>query len=123
MDNVSEALLVLVVGMGGVFGSLIFFYLVISLLNKIDSYFVKKEERIRAGGLQESKKIEAELEQTQDEADDDELMAVITAAAFAATDKQIIVKKIQFLNQPTSNAWAQAGRLGIMASHNVQKTN
>ena len=118
-ERLTEASLVLVVGMGGVLGSLVFFYLVISFMNKIELYIVNRQKRTAEAELikQKAKKA-SESTALQD---DDELTAVITAAVVASIRKEIIVKKIQFLRQSNSNSWSTIGRMNLIGSHDVHK--
>ena len=53
----------------------------------------------------------------------DELVAVIAAAASETLTATVVVKRIQFLNDAPSGAWATTGRLNIMASHQISKRN
>ena len=53
---------------------------------------------------------------------DEELLAVLAAAALAAAGRQVRLRRIRFL-QPEGSAWAVTGRLNIMASHLVRKGN
>lgn len=61
---------------------------------------------------------EARLAETPDESDDDEIIAVITAAIAAAmgkTSSQIIVKSIRRAGQ-LDRSWAMSGRRELMES-------
>jgi Na+-transporting methylmalonyl-CoA/oxaloacetate decarboxylase gamma subunit len=49
-----------------------------------------------------------------------ELIAVITAAVEAATDKRIRVKSIRYRRQKPGSSWVVQGRAAIMASHKVK---
>ncbi len=123
MDRLSEALLILVVGMGGVLGSLLFFYFVITLINKLEEKFLRwqkakslKPVKIRPTELKESALEEVEI-------DDDELTAILTAAAFASTHADILVTRIRFLKQPTVTSWSTIGKMNLIGSHIIQKSN
>lgn len=50
--------------------------------------------------------------------DDDELIAVISAAAFSVLNQKVKIKKISFLSDSTKSDWARAGRANVM-SHSV----
>lgn len=50
---------------------------------------------------------------------DGHLIAIITAAAIAALGKQVVVRRLTFLDQNTVSGWAEAGRLMIQTSHNM----
>jgi Na+-transporting methylmalonyl-CoA/oxaloacetate decarboxylase gamma subunit len=49
-----------------------------------------------------------------------ELVAVITAAVEATTDKKIRVKSIRYRRQTPGSSWVVQGRVAIMASHKVK---
>jgi hypothetical protein len=53
----------------------------------------------------------------------DELIAVIAAAAAETLIAKVVVRRIQFLNDTSTGAWATTGRLNIMASHQISKRN
>lgn len=52
--------------------------------------------------------------------EDDELVAVITAAASEVLKKRIIVRKIKSINPNMESAWSQAGRTSVMGSHSLK---
>jgi hypothetical protein len=49
-------------------------------------------------------------------------VVVISAAAAAALNRPVRVKRITFLNQNTISAWAEAGRLTIHNSHRLGRS-
>lgn len=50
------------------------------------------------------------------------LIAIITAAAVAAMGgAPVRVRRITYVNHNTISGWAESGRLGIHASHNLRK--
>jgi Na+-transporting methylmalonyl-CoA/oxaloacetate decarboxylase gamma subunit len=60
---------------------------------------------------------EKEAESLQDE----DLIAVISAAASVAINKPFLVRRIRFIDPHNDDlAWKRAGRLSIMSSHTVQ---
>lgn len=121
-ERLSEGFLVLVVGMGGVMISLLFFYFVIAFINKADAWFVnyqkEKAEKERLRNLPPQTQIanaESEME------DDEELLAVITAAAESMLSGRVLVKSLRFLRSSSSTTWATIGRMNLISSHDVQK--
>lgn len=113
LENLLEALVILIVGIGGVFISLIFFYLLIFLLKTVD----EKINKIRVSkklGLKSTEKQEKDILTP-------ELVAVISASAFIAIQKPIIVKRIHFLDDHGDTPWARIGRLNIIGSHNIRR--
>ncbi|MBI5473035.1 MAG: OadG family protein [Ignavibacteriae bacterium] len=113
MELIFESLLLLVVGMSGVFASLLLLAGMIWLFRFADETLNKR--RIQTY----SKKVE--LHEVVDEVND-EVVAVITAAVTAALRKPVVVRRVQFLNQKSGSAsWAVTGRVNIMASHAIAK--
>jgi len=113
-EKLSEALIVMAVGMSGVFASLLFFYLLMVVLNyadsKINQYRVSKKLSPKAN-LDTNEPI---VQITP------ELVAVISAAAYEVFKKPLVVKKIKYLNK-TANSWSESGRMIVMGSHNINK--
>ncbi len=113
MENFFESLLLLVVGMSGVFASLVFLAGMIWLFRFADETLNRR--RIKKYSQQ------VELHEVVDEVND-ELVAVITAAVSSTLRKPVIVRRVQFLNQKSSGgSWAVTGRVNIMASHAIAK--
>lgn len=52
---------------------------------------------------------------------DPKLIAVLTAAAYAATGKRVVIRRVTFINHNTISGWAEAGRLSIQTSHNIRR--
>lgn len=111
-EKLFESVLLLIVGMGGVLLSLSAFAVMIWLFKVLDEKF--NAYRIR----HYSETIE--IKPAEDELND-ELIAVIAAAATAVMKKPVVIKKIHFLNQAAGSSWAVTGRLNIMASHLISK--
>jgi sodium pump decarboxylase gamma subunit len=113
-DNFIESLLLLVVGMAGVFSALLLLAAMIWTFRMID-------ERLNKRRIQKyAAKVESKL---VDDVINDELVAVLTAAAASVLKKPIRMKRIQFLAGAgtDSAAWAATGRLNVMASHSIPK--
>ena len=53
------------------------------------------------------------------EAIDEELVAVITAAVESTLKKQIVVRKVRFIDPEQDLAWIRSGRLNQMTSHAI----
>ncbi len=113
MERILESLLVMLVGMTGVFTSLV-------LLAGMIWFFRWADEGLNAWRIKKyAEKVEAE--RVEDEIND-ELIAVLSAAAATALRKSVVVKKVQFLSQKTTGgSWAVTGRLNVMASHAISK--
>jgi hypothetical protein len=52
---------------------------------------------------------------------DDELVAILAAAATVALRRAVTVKRVQFLSGDSGTLWSVTGRLNIMASHLITK--
>lgn len=113
-ERILEGFLVLIVGMGGVMITLFFFYLIMEGINKGEKLYLeyqhKKAEKERLLRM-------ANIEQT----DDDELIAVITAAISVALSSKVKVKQIRFIRSQPVSPWATIGRMHLISSHNIQK--
>ncbi len=116
-EKLIEALEVLVIGMGGVFTSLIFFYLLIVLLKKIDGMIQAKESKTLEIATNQRKEAE-DLSRINEI--DNELIAVISAAAYSIVRKPVRVKTISFLGNKDDSTWSQIGKIDVISSHNVQ---
>jgi hypothetical protein len=107
-----ESLLLLVVGMAGVMAALTFLAGMIWMFRAIDEWLNARRIRayttqVESGGVQELI--------------NDELVAVLAAAAESALRKPVRVRRVQFLATATRDSWAATGRLNIMASHSIAK--
>ena len=103
-------MLLLLAGMAGVFVSLSGLAGMIWLIKAFD----EKINTLRI--LTYSKKVEVQPDEVNDE-----LVAVISAAAFNTLKKPIVIRKIHFLDNRSGDAWAVTGRLNIMASRPIRK--
>lgn len=74
------------------------------------------EERIKAERLAE----QAAKREGQGNMEDEELVAVLTAAAAVIINKSVVIKNIRFLQSGTDSAWSRMGRLSVMSSHQVK---
>ncbi len=107
-----DASLVLVVGMGVVVLSLLMFAGLIVVLRASDERFnIFRIRRYNA-------KVEAA---PAHEGVNDELVAVLTAAAAVAIRKPVRIRRMRFLDTASAGAWTSTGRLNIMASHAIPK--
>jgi len=115
IELLMEALVVMLVGMSAVFASLLFFYLLIIALSKIEY----RINNIRVGNLLKPKSVIKDQQAV--DVINPEIVAVIAAAAYEALSKPVVIKKIRYLKQSTESSWAESGRLTIMGSHNIRK--
>lgn len=110
-----EAIIVMIVGMGGVFASLVFFFLLMLVLNTLES----KINKLRVSKKLQPKPVTSNEEQISISP---EIVAVISAAAYEVFRKPVIIKKVKYLKQ-TDNKWSETGRMIVMGSHNFKKSN
>ncbi|MFP4527216.1 MAG: OadG family protein [Candidatus Kapaibacterium sp.] len=117
-DNIIQSLVILFVGVLGVFSSLAFFSFLIWLMKKSDKLFTLKI-------LTKKEEAPAPIRQSRPaakEEDDTQLIAVLTAAAMEIIRKPVRIRHIQYLHdQHTGGSWAVSGRSTVMASHNLTK--
>ncbi len=115
LERLIEALEVLVIGMGVIFASLFFFYLLIVVLKMIDDKLAKNAAKIIAKdtSINENEYID-ENEITP------ELIAVLSAAAYSVVRKPIRIKTISFLGEPGDSNWSKIGKMDVIGSHNIQ---
>lgn len=114
-DKLVESFDVLLIGMLGVFSSLAFFSFLIWVLKKSDNFFKNKSI---------NKSLEKIHSETEKEGfnPDEELIAVISAAATAALKRPVKIRTIHFLDSK-NDSWASSGRIQVMASHQISKRN
>jgi sodium pump decarboxylase gamma subunit len=112
VERLIESILLLIVGMTGVFLSLMFLAGIIWLLRFADEELNKRRIKQYAARV--------EAKQLSDDVND-ELVAIITAAAATALHRPVTIRKVHFLGQQENAAWAVTGRLNVMASHAISK--
>jgi Na+-transporting methylmalonyl-CoA/oxaloacetate decarboxylase gamma subunit len=113
LENIEEALMLLIVGLGVVFVSLFMFNILISTMKFVD----EKINKMRVGKKLSIKKEDVAPE----EKITPEVVAIITAAAIEAFHKPISIKKIHFLDSHDSSSWTNTGRLGVLGSHSLKR--
>lgn len=114
-EKLIEALEVLVIGMGAIFASLFFFYLLILVLKKIDEKLAKSDAQKDLA----KENLNANTEQLEDEISP-ELIAVLSAAAYSVVRKPIRIKTISFLGGQDDSTWSKMGKMDVIGSHNIQ---
>lgn len=112
-ETILEGFLVLIVGLTGVLLVLFLFYLIIEGMNKLEVFLVEKQKKNA-----EMAKAAKSISQAEDE---DDLIAILTAAASVAFSSKIKVKQIRFIKSQPVSAWATLGRINLISSHNIQK--
>jgi Na+-transporting methylmalonyl-CoA/oxaloacetate decarboxylase gamma subunit len=106
-----EALELIVIGMGGVFTSLLLFYILMLILQKID----KSSETARL------KRYAKKANQTEESEITPEIVAAIAAAIEVALHRPIVIRKVHFANTSDDNPWTRTTKLFIHDSHNIHK--
>lgn len=112
LDNILEAIVLLFAGMSVVLISLSALAGLIKAMKSLD-------ERVNIFRIKQYAE-KVKTQQTEEQVND-ELVAVLSAAAMAALAKTVHVRRVQFLSSDTDTAWAVTGRLNIMASHHIPK--
>jgi Na+-transporting methylmalonyl-CoA/oxaloacetate decarboxylase gamma subunit len=111
-DSFLDSLLLLIVGMGGVFAALILMAGMIWTMRSSDDWL--NALRIR----RYAKKVE---EKPPEDEITDEIVAVLAAATTAALRRQVRIRKVRFLGTQPAGTWAVTGRLNVMASHQISR--
>lgn len=103
----------MIIGMTGVFLVLTFFYLLIVLINKINTFFNTRKA---------AKKLNLENQTATIPKTDEinpEIIAVISAAILITLKSKVKITSIKFLKEPDDTSWARIGRLSLIESHNI----
>lgn len=111
-DFLFESLIILLVGLLAVLLSLTLFAILIEIIKRLD-------EKANALLIRWYSK-RTQSDETTDEIND-ELIAVLTAAAYLSIHKPVLIRRVHFLNDRGGTAWSVTGRLNIMASHLIKK--
>ena len=109
-EKLVDATTVTLVGMGTVFVSL---WVIGELFLLLHRWFESREGIATA---QESPLAEEAAAMV-----DAQLVPVIVAAATAALGRQVVVRRITFINRDTVSGWAEAGRTLQHSSHNFRR--
>ena len=110
MNEFFESLIVMLIGMGGVFSALLLLAGMIWLFKATDEQLNRR--RIRKY---------SESVDTGADTINDEIVAVLSAAAVATLEKSVRVRRVRFLTAGSEGAWAVTGRLNVMASHQIAR--
>lgn len=106
--KLEEALLLLASGITGVFASLLLLAAAIWLIRTVD-------ERVNAFRI---RRYAARVQAAEDPDElNDEVVAVLAAAAATTLRKHVRVRRVQFLQERPGTVWTSSGRLNIMSSH------
>ena len=112
LENLVESGLLLVVGLVGVFAVLLLMAGMIWALKSSDEWLNRLRIRKYAQKV-ETKQVEEDI--------NDEIVAVLAAAATTVLKKPLRIRKVRFLGTQEGEAWAVTGRLNVMASHQISK--
>lgn len=110
MENILDSLVLVIVGMGSVFAALLLLAAMIWLFKATDEQLNRR--RIRKY---------SESVEIGDQTINDEVVAVLAAAAVTALKKPVRVRRVRFLAAGTEGTWAVTGRLNVMASHQIAR--
>jgi sodium pump decarboxylase gamma subunit len=113
VENLTQSILLLVVGMIVVFAALLLLAGMIRLMEWTDRTLNTKRIKKYSEKV-ETHKVDDEL--------NDEIVAVISAAVAAMLRPPVRIRRIRFLTEGASDqSWAVTGRLNIMASHAIAR--
>jgi sodium pump decarboxylase gamma subunit len=112
LEIIAQGLSVTVVGMGIVFGILILLYLVLMGMKMV---FYKENEAVASTGVKEVKQEQVtavQVEEQKEEIDEDELIAVLTAAVAASLNQSTYNLNIRSFRRIDQNApvWNSVSR-------------
>lgn len=111
---IGDTLIIMFVGMSVVFVALGFFYIIILLINKFDFLYNNYKVNKKLQEFTVPSKTTSPI--------NDELIAVITAAAFETLNQKVRIKRIQYLDPNSySSSWLSSGRVSLLSSHNIHK--
>lgn len=108
-NNIIEALVLMVVGMSGVFFSLLLFYIIIVVLEASNNFITKRHHHKLASIAKQDVSDELPVE----------LIAAISAAINTIFNKQVVIKKVHFVDSQEDDSWSRAARANIHDSHNI----
>lgn len=112
LENLVESSLLLLAGVASVLTVLMLMAGLIWALKSSDEWINRL--RIRRYAQQvETKQVEEHL--------NDEIVAVLAAAATTTLRSHVRVRRVRFLGAQEGDTWAVTGRLNVMASHQISK--
>ena len=112
MDNITESLLLLVVGMSVTLVVLSALAGLIWFLKNADEWLNSRRIKNYATKV-DTHKVDVDL--------NDEIVAVLAASATVMLKRPISIRRVRFLEPSAEPAWAVTGRLNIMASHAISR--
>jgi sodium pump decarboxylase gamma subunit len=112
VDNFSQSLQLLVIGMSVTLAVLAGLACLIWLFKAVDERLNARRIKSYAEKV-ETHKVDVDL--------NDEVVAVLAAAATVMLKRQVSVRRVRFLVPAAEPAWAVTGRLNIMASHAISR--
>ena len=117
-----ESLWLALVGMGGVFASLALLAGLFAGLSALDRWLTRWRTRRAAlpAAVPPAPALPGAAEAGVEQ-EEEELVAVLAAAASVALRRRVKVRSVQRVAPGSGNAWAAAGRLSIMASHAIDR--
>ncbi len=111
--SLADGVVLMIVGMGVVFASLCVLLLLISALRRVS-------ERTAAEAQPDGDAPLANVD--VDEGVTPELVAVLTAAATAAVDRPLRIRKVRIASTAPGAAWLSGGRAALMATRKPKRT-
>jgi sodium pump decarboxylase gamma subunit len=112
VENLYQSILLLVIGMSVTITVLASLAGLIWLLKAVDEKVNSRRIRTYAEKV-ETHKVDVDV--------NDEIVAVLAAAAAATLRRPVSIRRVRFLIPSAEPAWAVTGRLNIMASHAISR--
>lgn len=122
-EKLLDSITVTVVGMGIVVMALLVMGEIFKLLGQLLASPPPIEDKPRPSSIPTVSPQDArpESRSVDSEPTDSQLIVILAAAATAALGRRVKVRRITFINHNTVSGWAEAGRIFIQTSHNIQR--
>ena len=99
---------------------LILVFIALAVITALFRFFgLKYLKKIQADEAIQLQKVRSE-QAISDDAQSEELVAILTAAAESVLHRGVIIRQIRFLQNSHDTAWARMGRLHVMSSHQLK---
>ncbi len=110
--NLTNAVIISLVGFSVVFICLIVFAVIISIMNKTDRLLTKNKKKRLELASERSKNINSDI--------DTNIIPILVAAAYSTFGPKIIIRKIDFANKEDSqdSLWSRFSRTSALSIHN-----
>ena len=118
-ENISEALYLLLIGMGVVSVALVALQMFVNGISLLERGISRLFNRPEAQADSEPAAAAPARQSLSDLADEE--AAVIAAAVAAASSQHVVVHHVRLLQDGSPESWSRVGRLDIMRSHSLSQ--